>query len=107
MSNGVLGKVMSSAGNEVTVYTVPPAADFATISINIVNKGTGDAKVKIAITTSAIPSPADYIDFESIVPGNGGILERTCIVCSASENVIIEGDTSDLAVRVYGLEKLA
>jgi len=106
MANGVLGKTMSVAGSEVTVYTAPANLDFATISINLVNQGAVDSLVKIAITTSPTPSPADYIDFNAVLPANGGGLERTCFVVSAGEKVIVEADSSNVSVRVYGLEKL-
>lgn len=106
MSNGVLGKTMSTANTEVTPYTVPVTAEFATVSINLVNKGTVEAKVKIAIGTSLTAGAADYIEFGGIIPPNGGILERTCIVCSQNENIIVEADSNDVAIRVYGLEKL-
>lgn len=107
MANGVLGKTMSVAGTEVIAYTAPANLDFATISINLVNQAAADASVKIAVTTSASASPGDYIDFNAVLPADGGGLERTCIVVSPGENVIIESDNSNVAVRVYGLEKLA
>ena len=105
MSNGVLGKSMSSAGNNVIVYTAPGSIDFATISINLCNVGVADAGVRIAIGTNATPSPQDYIEYGAIVPGNGGILERTCMVVSPNENVIVFADSPDVAIRVFGLEK--
>lgn len=105
MSNGVLGKSMSSAGSNVVVYTAPAGIDFATVSINLCNLGVADAGVRIAISTNVSPSPQDYIEYGSIVPGNGGILERTCMVVSPNENVIVFADSADVAVRVFGLEK--
>jgi len=106
MSNGVLGKAMTVANNDVVVYTVPATVDFATVSINLVNQDTVDATVKISIGTTVIPGPVDYIDFNSVLPANGGGLERTCFLVSAGENVIVRADTSNVSVRVYGLEKL-
>ncbi len=106
MSNGVLGKSMSSAGSDVIVYTAPGAVEFSTVSINLCNLGPADAGVRIAITTSPTPSPQDYIEYGSIIPGNGGILERTCMVISPNENVIVFADSADISIRVFGLEKL-
>ena len=107
MSNGVLGKTMTVANGQVIAYTVPSAAEFATVSVNLVNtNATTDVAVKVAITTSATPSRSDYIDYGTILKAGGGILERTCIVVSPGENVIVESDSGDVAVRVYGLEKI-
>lgn len=107
MSNGVLGKSMSSANANVTVYTVPALVDFVTFSLNIVNLGATDGHVRVAIGTSAVPSPQDYVEYGATIPGNGGILERTCMLASANENVIVYADSADMAIRVMGLEKAA
>ena len=72
MSNGVLGKSMSSAGNNVIVYTAPAGIDFATVSINLCNVGAADAGIRVAIGTNAVPAPQDYVEYGAIVPGNGG-----------------------------------
>jgi len=106
MSNGVLGKALSSANNNVIIYTVPAGADFATASINLTNIGNVDSVVRIAIGTSAVPSPQDYVEYGATIPGNGGILERTCMVLSPNEHIIVFADSSDIAIRVFGLEKL-
>jgi len=107
MSNGVLGKSMTSSGNNVIVYTVPAGADFSTVSINLCNLGNVDSHVRIAITTSASPSPVDYIEYGAVIPGDGGILERTCMVLSPGENLIVWADSNDISVRAFGLEKIS
>ena len=106
MSNGVLGKGMSSANANVIVYTAPGNADFVTTNISLCNLGNTDSVVRVAIGTSATPSPQDYIEYGSTIPGSGGILERTCLVLSPNEHVIVFADTPDIAIRVFGLEKL-
>lgn len=106
MANGVLGKGLSSNGSPVIIYTVPASGVvFATISINLVNEHSAISTVKVAITTSSTPAAGDYIEFNTQLAANGGVLERTCMVCSPGENVIIEADSSLVAVRVHGLEK--
>lgn len=106
MANGVLGKIMSSSNVNIVAYTVPSIADFATINIAMVNLGVSDAIVNVAVGTNSVPAPGDYIEHGAVIPANGGILERTCMVCSAGESVIINADSNNVAVRVYGLEKL-
>jgi hypothetical protein len=106
MSNGVLGKSLSQAAANVIAYTAPVGLDFATVSINLCNLGAGDSAVRVAIGTSPNPSPQDFVEYGATIPGNGGILERTCMVVSAGENVIVFADSSEIAIRVSGLEKL-
>lgn len=105
MANGSLGKGMTQQGQYVNLYSVPADVLFATASINLVNMGQDDATVRIAIGTSDIPGPADHVDYNSVIPANGGILERTCIVCSANENINIFADSDSVAIRIYGLEQ--
>lgn len=105
MANGSLGKAMSQANSNVTVYTVPGNVQFAVVNINLCNTGGAEATAKIALTTSANPSAADYIDKGSKIPANGGILERTCMTLSPGEKVIVEVDNALTAIRVHGLEK--
>ncbi len=106
MSNGVLGKAMSVANNPVTVYTIPNEAEFATITIHCLNMGTGNATVKVALTTSPSAGPADYIEHLAVIPANGGILERNCILAGPGEKVIIEADNANVAIRISGLVKI-
>ena len=106
MSDGVLGKAMTVAGQNTTVYTVPSDARFSTASICLVNLDTTEATVRVSIGTSATPGDTDFIEYDAKLPPNGGILERSCVVCSPNENVIVKSNNSRVACRVYGLEQL-
>lgn len=106
MANGNLGVGMTQAGQYADMYVVPSNVVFTTASINCCNTGNNDAIVRIAIASSTTPGAADHIDYNSIIPANGGILERTCITCSPGEHILIFSDSSDVAVRVYGLEQI-
>lgn len=105
MANGVLARGMTQAGSYADLYVVPADVVFTTASINCCNIGNSDATVRIAIANSEIPGPADHVDFNSVIPANGGILERTCITCSPGEHILIFSDSPDVAVRIYGLEQ--
>lgn len=103
MASGKLGTSAPSASTNTTVYTVP-ASTLATLSINVVNRGTGNANVNIALTTSASPANADYIEYGVEVLPNG-VLERSGIVASALEKVIVNSTTADCTFRVHGFEE--
>lgn len=105
MAKGLLGKAMSQAGQHVSVYTAPPGIQFATVNVNIVNTDGTEATVKIAVTTSAIPAAADFIDNGSKIPPNGGVLERMCQVISANESVFVHSNNNNCAIQVRGLEQ--
>lgn len=106
MANGSLGKAMSVANGNVLVYTVPSNAQFATVSVNLVNNGTIDAKVTVFIGTSSTPTAMDAVDIDVTLTAKGGGLSRTCVVCSPGEHIIVKSTTADVAIRAYGLEQL-
>ena len=105
MASGKLGSATLKANTNTTVYTVP-ASTVATINVAIVNRGSGDATVNVAIAPSGAPVDADYIEFGVVIPAHG-ILERTAIVAGAGEHVVVKSSTADCSVRVHGFEEVA
>lgn len=103
MASGKLGSAALAANTDTTVYTVP-ASTVATINVAIVNRGTADATVNVAIAPAGAPADADYIEFGVVIPANG-ILERTAIVAGAGERVVVRSSTADCSVRVHGFEE--
>jgi len=115
MANGTLGTMMTVANQYVNPYSVPTGAvSYATISINVVNTNASATRnIKIAIgdsttTTSNIGDAANqkfFIEYNTQLSANGGVLERTCIPVSAGDKVFVSSEGSDVAVRVFGLEQ--
>lgn len=106
MSNGLLGKALSSSTQSVTPYVVNNTANFATVTASLVNTGPEDAKVTLAITVAQEPGVEDYIEFEAIIPASGGTLERTCMLMSPNERLIMICDKDTVVIRVTGLEDI-
>jgi hypothetical protein len=113
MTKGLLGKATSQANTNVTAYTVPTVAtEYANASILIANLGNDtpggggvDDTVNVYIASgSGAPSRGDLIDASVTVPLYGSY-ERTCVLMSPGERVIVKGTTANLAIRVHGLEK--
>jgi hypothetical protein len=105
MASGKLGSATLAANADTTVYTVP-ASTVATINVAIVNRGSGDATINVAIAPTEAPANADYIEFGVVIPANG-ILERTAIVAGAGERVVVRSSTANCSVRVHGFEEAA
>ena len=104
MARGLLGKAMSSANANVTLYTVPAGVQFATVQLIAANNDASDATMKVAVGTSAIPGVGDYIEHGVVVPSKGNY-ERTCFLMSTGENLIINANNSLISLRVMGLEE--
>ena len=101
---GKLGSAVLSADVYTAVYTVP-AETSATINIAAVNRNAEDVPVRIAITNQAeTPLDSDFVEFNAVVPGNGGVLERTGIVVGAGEKVMVYASKEDMTVRIHGFE---
>jgi hypothetical protein len=105
MPTGRLGTANITTTSDTTVYTVP-AATFSVVSINVVNRSSSaSAQIRIAIASSATPTTAEYIEYDSSLVANG-VLERTGIVMDAAKLIVVQTPTATptLSVVVYGIE---
>ena len=101
-TQGRLAAIMSVANSQVAVYVVPQET-VTTATIAVVNTGTEAATVKIYITVGSTPTQADAIEYNAVIQA-GGVLERSCMPLGAGEKIIVEANSSNLAVRVAGFE---
>lgn len=105
MPTGRLNTANITGTSATSVYTVP-AATFAVVSVNIVNRSSSAAAlIRLAVATSATPAADEWIEFDSSLVANG-VLERTGIVVKTGELIVIQTTTAtpSLSVVVYGIE---
>jgi hypothetical protein len=105
MATGRLGTVNITTTAASTAYTVPAAA-FAVVSVNIVNRNSSlPALIRLAVSSSATPGLDEWIEFDSSLVANG-VLERTGIVMDTGKQIVVQTSTSTptLSVVVYGIE---
>lgn len=103
MPSGTLGQSAPSASTNTTVYTVP-SGKVGVFSVNICNRGSTAALVRLAIAATGTPGNSEWVEYDFPVPANGS-LERTGLVASASKNVVVFSGSSSLSVNVYGYEE--
>lgn len=103
MATGILGTPTSMPGStDTTIYTVP-SANFAVLTVNICNRGSTDATVRLATAASDTPTNGEYIEYgATILPG--GVLERSGIVLDATKKIVAWSDSTDVSVVAYGIE---
>ena len=109
MASGLLGKAVLVANVPTIIYPVPANVEFVTLNINVVNTSVtiGDtAKVNIAISTLNVPNREDYVEYGVALSSNGGVLERTGVICSPGEKIIITSTVSNVTVRINGIEEM-
>jgi len=103
MANGKLGSWNLSAGINQAIYVCNK--DQATVlTLNIVNRNTIPADIRVAISTSATdPGPAEYIEYDvEILPK--GVLERTGIIVGPQQYLVVKSDTAQVNAVCWGIE---
>ena len=103
MATGILGQAAPVAATLTTVYTVP-ATKVGTFNVSIANRTGVTISVRLAIAATATPTTSEYIEYDTVIPGNG-VLERGGLVANAAENVVVYASLAGLSVSVYGYEE--
>lgn len=102
MATGILGNADLSATTNTTVYTVP-SDTFSVVALNICNRGTSVATVRVAVSDAATPTNAEFIEFDAPVSAKG-ILERTGIVMQAGKRLVVRSSAANVTALAYGIE---
>ena len=102
MATGILGQNALTAATNTTVYTVPPSI-FTVLSVNVCNRGTTTAAVRLALAASSTPTNAEYIEYDVQIGANG-VLERTGIMMNAGKNLVVYANNSNVTVTAFGIE---
>jgi hypothetical protein len=102
MATGRLGTADLAAATNTTVYTCPTST-FAVATVSVCNRGATAATIQIAISSSATPSAAEYLEFDTSLSAKG-VLERTGIVLDAGKLLVVRSSATSVNAVVYGIE---
>ena len=102
MATGILGAANLPSGTPTILYTVPNET-FSVITINVTNRNTNSVNIRIAISDSATPNDADYIEYDTELLANG-VIERSGVVVDAGKNIIVFSDSANVNAISYGIE---
>lgn len=102
--SGRLGKVEAGNGSFTTLYAVPSGASVTTANVLVTNTNSTTAKITIAISTSTTPSSTDYISYNFDIPPYG-VLERTALVLSTGEIILVSSNSAGMICRAHGYQK--
>jgi hypothetical protein len=102
MATGRLGAQDLSAATNTTLYTCP-SDTFAVVSVSLCNRSNQACNVRMAISTSATPGNAEWIEYDTELLGKG-VLERTGIVMDAGKLLVVYSNAAGVSAVAFGLE---
>lgn len=80
------------------------AGKSANVNISVCNRSTTSAKVRVAISATAVPTPKDYIEYDAPATQAQPLL-RTGEPVKAGEYVVVYTDGDACSVRVSGYDE--
>jgi hypothetical protein len=102
MATGRLGTADLAAATNTTLYTVPTDT-FAVVTVSVCNRGASAANIQLAVASSATPTAAEYLEFDTSLSAKG-VLERTGIVLDAGKLLVVRSSATSVNAVVYGIE---
>lgn len=101
MASGTLGQQSLAAATNTNVYTA--TATPSTFNVSMTNSTGFPIAVNLAIAAAATPTAAEYIEYQTVIPGNS-VLERGGLVCTSGKIVVAYATLAGISVNVYGYE---
>ena len=99
--NGRLATADLTASVSNSVYQC--RQKYAVATVTLVNRAYTPCKIRIAVGTTQIPAPEDYIEYDTEIPGKGHI-ERTGVAVDGQSYITVESDSDNVNCVVWGSE---
>ena len=101
----VLGQVVSTAGVDTNVYTVPTSTTAIISSIVVLNRGTGGTTFRVAVRPNgATVENKHYIAYDTPIARNDTTVLSFGVTMDAADVLTINGADNNLSVSVFGTE---
>lgn len=102
MATGLLGQNALASATYTTVYTVP-ADTFTVFAVNVLNRGSTTATIRMALASGPTPTTAEFIEYDVQI-GASGVLERTGLMMNAGKRLVVYSNTANVTVNAFGIE---
>lgn len=102
MATGRLGAIDVASTTNTTVYTCPTDT-YTVATISLCNRSASSVNIRLAISDTSTPSAAEYIEYDTPIPANN-VFERTGVVLSNSQNIVVYSSGADVSAVVFGFE---
>jgi hypothetical protein len=101
MASGTLGQASLTAATNTAVYTA--GATPSTFNVSMTNTTGFPVAVNLSISATSTPAAGEYIEYQTIIPGNG-VLERGGLVATSGKVVVAYATLAGINVNIYGYE---
>jgi len=102
MATGRLGAQDLAATTNTTLYQ-NTSGTYATVTINLCNRNATSVTVRIALSTSATPNAADWLEYDTAISGNG-VAQLTGVVVGNTQYVIVYSSSTLVSAVAFGFE---
>lgn len=102
MANGRLFALDLAAATATTLYQ--PATLTGTLTLSLVNRNTWAVLVRVALAAAAIPTDAEWIEYDVYLPPSG-VLERTAIVVGPGQYLVARASAAGVSAVGFGFEE--
>jgi hypothetical protein len=101
MASGTLGQASLTAATNTAVYTA--GATPSTFNVSMTNTTGFPISVNLSISATSTPAAGEYIEYQTVIPGNG-VLERGGLVATSGKIVVAYATLAGINVNIYGYE---
>ena len=102
MATGRLGVADLTGDVLATLYTCPDDT-FAVTSVSFCNRGNSAVSVRLAVADLDAPVNAEYLEYDVELLAKG-VLERTGIVLSSGQKLVVRSSGSNISAVAFGIE---
>ena len=103
MASGKLGNANVSAASNTTLFQAA-SGKVTTFNVGICNTGSDTVTFRLAISATATPVAGEYIEYNVALAPNA-VFERSGLVASGSEYIVIYASATGLNARAWGFEQ--
>ena len=97
-----------NAGADTALHTVP-AGQRAVFTVSLCNRSAVTTKVRLALTTGAAPTDADWIEYDTPIQAagaaGGSVLERTGLALAEGQKLYVRADVAGVSAVVFGIQE--